>query len=76
MEKTFTFNLGNRGLLPEEAGLVDSFNKTLQQSAERNGKRLKASSLITVKIVQVGGKPVRRAASVDHDPIELPLASA
>jgi hypothetical protein len=75
MEKAFSFDLGNRGLLPEEVALVDAFNRTLQESAERHGKRLKSSSVITVRVVDVGGQPVYRAASADRDPVELPLAS-
>jgi hypothetical protein len=75
IKKAFSFGLGNRGLLPEKVALVDTFNRTLQESAERHGKRLKSSSAITVRVVDVGGQPVYRAASADRAPIELPMAS-
>jgi len=55
---------------------VDAFNMTLQRSAERHGKRLSSSSLITVKLVSVNGNVVRRAASGGREPLDLPLASA
>ena len=76
MKKPFNFNLGNRGLLPEEVKLADSLNNTLKESAARNGRRLKQSALVSVKVVDVAGHPVHRAVARDKDPMPLPLASA
>lgn len=73
--KKFSFTLGNISLLPAEEGLVNIVNERLQASAQRHDKRLKPAYVIEVKTVQVGGKTVRRAARVDKDPVEIPLAS-
>ena len=49
MKKPFTFELGNRGLLPEEQAMVDVVNKALQKSAEKHGRTLHASANFVVK---------------------------
>lgn len=75
MKKTFSFNLGNRGLLPEEARRIDAHNRTLQESAARHNRRVKKHATITVKVVVIGDHRIYRAASTDQEPRDLPLAS-
>ena len=76
MKKAFTFDLGNRGLLPEEADLVVSWNATLLASATKHNRLLKHTSPIMVKVVKVAGTPVLRTARVSQAPVDLTLASA
>lgn len=76
MKTNFSFSLGNMSLLPEEESLVASVNAKLKASALRHGKRLKPASVIAVKTVTVGSKTVRRAAPVNQDPVDIPLAPA
>lgn len=76
MKKKFSFTLGNGSLLPQEESLVSIVNEKLKASANRHNKRLKPASMIAVKTVNVEGKTVRRAAPVDKDPVEIPLAPA
>lgn len=75
MKKTFSFNLGNRGLLPEEVDRIDAHNRTLQESAARNNRRLKEHALIAVKEVIIGEHRIYRAASMGQELKDLPLAS-
>lgn len=76
MKAKLNFKLGNRGLLPEEEGVVDVVNATLRASAQRHGKKLKSSSIYTVRIVTPGLKPVLRATATGEEPVEWPLAAA
>lgn len=64
MKKPFSFDLGNRGLLPEEVDLIDAHNRTLQESAARNNRRLKDHALIAVKVVVIGDHRIYRATSL------------
>ena len=75
MKNSFNFNLGNRGLLPEEAHLADSLNRTLIESAQRNGRQLRASCLVRTVIILVAGKPILRAAQLNREPVMVPLAN-
>lgn len=76
LNKVFSFDLGNRGLLPVEVELIDSHNRTLQRSAAQLKRKLKEHALITVKIETVGEHRIYRAASQGQEPKVLPLASA
>lgn len=75
MKKTFSFNLGNRGLLPEEVQRIDAHNRTLQESAARHNRRLRKHATITVKAMVIGEHRIYRAASTGQEPRDLPLAS-
>lgn len=76
MKKTFSFSLGNTGLLPSEEGLVQLVNEKLQASAKRHHKHLKPAYELKVKTFKIGDKTVRRAARGDSEPVVIPLASA
>lgn len=77
MKAKFNFNIGNRGLLQEELGLVETVNASLRASAEKHAVALKPGSFVTVKVISSGnGKTVRRVSAKDKEPVEVPLAAA
>lgn len=72
MKIKLALNLGNRGLLPDEVGVVEIVNEKLRQSAARHGKKLKPTSAFVVKRVDTQGEQVHRAASSEPEP-EVPM---
>jgi len=75
MKKHFSFNLGNRGLFPEEVQRIEAHNLILQSSAAKLGRCLTERALIVVKEVVIGEHRIYRAASKGQEPKDLPLAS-
>lgn len=75
MSKPFKFQLGNRGLLPEELGLAQRVNDTLSASARRHGLTLRHSARIVVHVSYSNGRPTYRAAASGKKPVLVPLAS-
>jgi hypothetical protein len=74
MKTKLRMNLGNRGLLPEEVGLIERVNAALQASAARHGITLKPSARLVLHTSYLNGHPVYRAAGAGQAPVDVPLA--
>lgn len=76
MKSNFKFQIGNRGLLAQELGLVDRLNASFRASALKHGVALNPGSSVTIKVLNSNGRVVRRVSAEDKDPVEVPLATA
>lgn len=75
MKANFKFNIGNRGLLQEELGLIDRVNASLLHSAHKHGVELKPGVLVVKVEKRRNGKLVRRVSVEGKEPVEVPLAA-
>ena len=75
MKANFKFNIGNRGLLQEELGLIDRVNASLLRSAQKHGVELKPGVLVVKVEKRRNGKLVRRVSVEGKEPVEVPLAA-
>ncbi len=74
MKVNFKFDIGNRGLLQQELGLIDLVNATLIASALKHDICLKPDVFIE-KVEEIcNGKIILRVRAKGKKPIEVPLA--
>jgi hypothetical protein len=76
MKTNFSFQIGNRGLLQEELGLVDRVNSSLRASALKHGVELKPGVMVVKVVKNRNGKILRRVSGEGKDPVDVPLAAA